>query len=150
MGNNALGFIVSHFSLESLDDVILRISAILAHFKQEGFQGYDESIEMEDIVSEIISRIGPGFYKRPIVHCYHFAQFSKEIGIFFGHDCEVVYGNPDYLDGHHHSLIHDKTFGVYRNGSIYKRVYQEGEWISIEDSGIDRNDVPVEMLNLRD
>ena len=145
-----LKIIVDYFGLDGIDDATTKVPLIIAHFEQERVESYD-SLEPEEIVQEILDRIKSGeMYQRPMVHCHHFSELLKELDVYFGHDCEVVYGNPTFVNGHNHSLVFDRTSGVYRDGAIYRNVYVDGRWIPIEESDIDKNNIPLEMINLID
>ena len=145
--------IVDYFGFNSIDDATLNLSDVLLHWRQER-ESNEPKIKPKyprtpmEVVDEVHERIGSDEYRQPRVNCMYFARLLSEIGEHFGHSCQPVYCFPDYLNGSHHWVTHDKTEGKYKDASIYRTVKPGGVRIPIEESGIDRTDIPEDILHL--
>jgi len=154
--------IVSHFGFSNLDDATLNLSKVLCHPKQE-FSGSAvvPKVDSRKIADEVCKRLERRPYERLICGCIDFSALLVGIGKYFGHVCEPVEKNADYLQGNYHVLVRDETSNRLRDSTIYRSVYdwQAGKWVLYKDGfdksrnvwvlsqGIlDMNDIPEYLL----
>lgn len=153
-----IGRIIDHFGFEDkdLDYITENLWEVLLHYAQEGLEKEDMDVPVDgagDILDVVYSRLASDDgYEEPVAHCAYFTELLVEIGGYLGSDLERKFCKPDYLRGYDHWIAEDKSKGVYRDPSIYREVFSEevNDWIPIEDSEIDRNDVSEEVLNLQE
>jgi hypothetical protein len=173
-GYEKLEAIVEHFGFSDLDDATLRESEVLLHARQERTEKPRTALQPRDTVEEVFRRIVSGKpYERPVTNCLHFANLLYHIGGHFGHACEPVFCWPEYLrkplsqvkaedaqrvrtqeiDGEvfaysPHWIVIAWPELEYKDGSIYRAVRVDCRLTPIDETGINRTNVPPSLLNV--